>query len=118
MLLGAMPLQSLEALGDQLVFNAEWIVSRTSPVSLSIAELKNICCLLIPGLLHFVLYCVGSSKVPVAVYNICSIYHRGGTSISRARALTSLKYSNHHRDFETLCCQSKALQELFEVLCQ
>ena len=41
MLLGAVPLQSLEALGDQLVFNAEWIVSRTSPVSLSIAELKK-----------------------------------------------------------------------------
>ena len=30
--------------------------------------------------------------------------------------VTSLKYSNCHRDFESVCCQSKALQELFEAL--
>ena len=35
---------------------------------------------------------------------------------TRNKHVTSHKYSNRHRDFESLCCQSKALQELFEGL--
>ena len=35
---------------------------------------------------------------------------------TRNKHVMSLKYSNRHREFEFLCCQSEMLQELFEGL--